>query len=139
MKGKHECRDAEVKVDDSTRRDSGPLSDRQPAAATDARGSAHTPGPWLLSGNNRTVGFYRTLRDRESGTEIPQFCAVANVFERTGDTEANAAFIVRACNSHDDLVAAARSAELILDVLDDRLGDAALSRLRAAIAKAEGR
>lgn len=35
--------------DDLTRRDSGALSDRQPAAATVREGSAHTPGPWSVS------------------------------------------------------------------------------------------
>lgn len=59
---------------------------------------------------------------------------------RDPESEANAAFIVRACNAHDDLLAACKAA------LADRFGaddpcvdaDPITDQLRAALAKAEG-
>lgn len=52
------------------------------------------------------------------------------------DHEANAAFIVRACNSHDDLVAALEQMTAHYEHLDD--GDGSIQQARAAIAKAKG-
>jgi hypothetical protein len=52
----------------------------------------HTPGPWSTSG--------RTIVDK-TGRSI---CNNGN--SSTGDEPANAAFIVRACNSHYELLAA---------------------------------
>lgn len=85
----------------------------------------HTPTPWKASGN----GIHKGIRcvattdyiDRRSGEEFKEACA-------------NAEFIVRACNAHDDLLAAC---EAICGVFEGQ-EDAPLYVLkaRAAIAKA---
>jgi len=55
----------------------------------------HTPGPWIV----RTSG--------EVGTADEMLASVYPIeATRTEERRANAAFIVRACNSHDDLLAA---------------------------------
>jgi hypothetical protein len=60
------------------------------------------------------------------------------------ECEANAALIVRAVNSHDDLVWAAKNAALTIAAILDRAGQdrtssPTLMQLTAAIKKAEGR
>lgn len=77
----------------------------------------HTPTPWKASGN-------AVFRDGHclamTGTDIwmPEV------------EEANAAFIVRACNAHDDLVAALEA------VAEARMPGEARRIARAALAKA---
>lgn len=67
-------------------------------------GTKHTKTPWLVaSGSGRTI-----ITDGR----IP---AVAET--HGDDAEGNAAFIVRACNAHDDLV---RIAELVLQAAANR-------------------
>ncbi len=94
--------------------------------------TAHTPGPWIavpyLSPKGKAL--IKSL-DGKTITSGPML------------TDDDAAFIVRACNAHDDMLAALRSIAGTLDLesfptkgcMENRLGSLA----RAAIAKAEGR
>lgn len=74
-----------------------------------------------------------------------EFRRVADVFAsdqlantpRISEAEANAAFIVRACNAHEDLVAALREAQAALNGAPNTVGlhtqiDAALAKAGAA-------
>ena len=61
-----------------------------------------------------------------------------------GEGEANAAFIVRACNSHDELVAACKEAFNQIQYLHEKFqvtgsGCQVLAKLETAIAKAKGK
>jgi hypothetical protein len=90
-------------------------------------GSGHMPTPWH-------VGPYYTTDVESSRGRV---CECSPLSAPTAI--ANAAFIVRACNSHADLLAAAKRS---LDWLASYQGNAALpayEQMRAAIAKAEGR
>lgn len=58
--------------------------------------NTHTPGPWSLSGDRYIVA--------------PDSELIADCFKESQEDVANAAFIVRACNAHDELVAALRDA-----------------------------
>lgn len=62
--------------------------------------------------------------------------AVVSLSERG---EANAEFIVRACNAHDELVVACEMAEVLIarDIIRDDAN--CLARIRAAIAKVKGK
>ena len=67
----------------------------------------HTPTPWIYALN----GFCRNSANESQFTFGPDLDCVGVVFNRNGPEgnatdEANAAFIVRACNSHDELVKA---------------------------------
>lgn len=102
--------------------------------------SKHTPTPWnfgttaphqriILGGDNRryicNVQIHQTPR--------------ANGLLDEDEREANAAFIVRACNAHDELLAVCKEIEdasVYWSEYDVPLG--ILHRLRAAIANAEG-
>lgn len=95
----------------------------------------HTPGPWehhFLSGRDRIVGpngecIAETGRWKES--ELPEM-------------HANAAFIVRACNAHEELLAAARNllnASRLVGVLGVTEVSIAEEGLEKIITKAEGK
>ena len=60
----------------------------------------HTPTPWK-------AGHYITSPDKVIMDSIGMAIANMNMAER--NTEANAAYIVHACNAHDELVAALES------------------------------
>ena len=63
----------------------------------------HTPGPWKREG-------YLIIVDRKTRRRcaaIASICTTATMIEK--DWEANAEFIVRACNSHDDLLEACKA------------------------------
>jgi hypothetical protein len=64
----------------------------------------HTPTPWTYDSVTRQIWdeHRRTIVDMDYGDQLP------------GMDEANAAFIVRACNSHDQLVGALREANDLL-------------------------
>lgn len=104
----------------------------------------HTPGPWVLD--------ERGIRApaAETGTYSGWTALVVKVdYGRMGNApcadadKANAAFIVRACNAHDELLAALRE---MLAELDGRIAPhgyiyrdtGGMILARAAIAKAEG-
>jgi len=81
----------------------------------------HTPTPW------RAIGF--TIESHDYDHEL-----VCRVSKSGGGTriEANAAFIVRACNAHDELVAALESASRWLGAGSPK---AARQRIIDALAK----
>lgn len=101
----------------------------------------HTPGPWTRTPEERFK------HDSSAGIKGPNgnYLAAALDFNRTDrdeEVEANAEFIVRACNAHDELLAA------LEDIIETPVGHttadcakdlAACIRIaRAAIAKAKG-
>jgi hypothetical protein len=111
---------------------------------------AHTPTPWEVHGPvkegtlNLVDGKTSKMRDVGygiRGVEPKMFGGTVIGIEK-GLTKANAAFIVRAVNAHDDLVS---SASDLLKVLQSRfmrtgcsvIEEAAIKCLRAAIAKAQ--
>jgi hypothetical protein len=63
--------------------------------------SEHTPTPWIVDATKFGPKIYETGRDAD---------AICQLFDKNGiafiSDVANAAFIVRACNSHDALVKA---------------------------------
>lgn len=65
--------------------------------------SQHTPGPWRISGCQ--LGKKLLIEHGDSDTFSP---IIGSVYDDEGrlPQKANAAFIVRACNSHDGLVTA---------------------------------
>ena len=107
--------------------------------------AAHTPGPWAAKN-------WRICANFEDGNPLPikVICDTAHNKEmRTEENEANAEFIVRACNAHDEFVQAAEHAvDLIEAWMNGILAKSgitweseddhppALKELRAAIAKA---
>ena len=96
----------------------------------------HTPGPWVW---------------HEQG-EANEYCLLASgqkwviAFRQNGELmperqRANAAFIVRACNSHDDLLAALVGAEAFMSGIPDTSDlypREWLKVVRAAITRAKG-
>jgi hypothetical protein len=79
----------------------------------------HTPTPWMVIQNDGAYvkedqfAKFRIDTAPESGRDV----AVALVITDTPelDNEANAAFIVRAVNAHDDLVAALEAAATVIE------------------------
>jgi hypothetical protein len=97
--------------------------------------SARTPGPWLVQGEpvryqNGDVGAYITTVTR--GVVPISHYVASNV--RTAD----AAFIVHACNAHDDLVAALRDilGASTCDDAESALADIQVT-VRAALARVQ--
>jgi hypothetical protein len=95
----------------------------------------HTQGPWRV---------FTAFVDAEIVTDRPTANETESIVQFKGQRNAlaNARFIVRACNAHDDMLEAL---ELCVDCLADlaRLDDgtpsiSALDKVRAAIAKATG-
>ena len=91
---------------------------------TDKTAASRTPGPWECG------------TDGEGGIFV---------WPKTGDYiaevsyEVDAQFIVRACNAHDDLVAALREARYALDYMQAHkwmVGRQALAKLDAALKRA---
>jgi hypothetical protein len=108
---------------------------------------AHTPGTWVVSG---TAIHDRETNYDERGARIGETAmriAKTEIMAVPGQQEANAQFIVTACNAHDKLLAACKES---LDTLIDTLRDAynapdqmidqhpTVKLLRAAIKKGEG-
>lgn len=105
--------------------------------------AAHTPGPWVVEESRvqDTGTLFETIRSEPISTsKEPDTGDIAYLTLRQREVRANAAFIVRACNAHDDLLALAREVASQFDdvkhplSVEGRLRDAA----RAAIAKATG-
>lgn len=98
----------------------------------------HTPTPWFLSGphNDGSAGIYTTAN--------PSVDSSVAAFSDVG--EANAAFIVRACNAHDELVAALENtlqfAKACQHMSEDKLMRQAIQhdidKAEAALRKARG-
>ena len=95
--------------------------------------AAHTPTPWIIASQIAGEGIWI----ESEGDEPEEICKVSA--ETTGEKEAkaNAAFIVRACNSHAALVEA-------LELVDDMWAnngeptDEHIRRIRAALKLAKG-
>ena len=95
---------------------------------------SHTPTPWAVEG-------WLIVKDKGVRYSIADVMTTANLND--SEKEANAAFIVRACNSHDDLVAAA---ELLLQQYDSsgdftmggNLTNEPFLLFRAALKRAKG-
>jgi len=88
----------------------------------------HTATPWKLH-------FYDDEKELSIGIQGEKyFCEVARIPNYTSTDEANAEFIVRACNCHDGLLGACESA---LMELKYGAGHEAIDKLQDAIAKAK--
>lgn len=109
--------------------------------------SRHTPGPWKWFTNHICSG---PLKGAFIDAQGPVPARIADVLSHGGvgsqeACEANAAFIVRACNSHEELLAACKAVvEDYLHLAQDADGtvDAhrhyIYRRLKSAILKSEG-
>ena len=95
--------------------------------------STHTPGPWTVDKYSRIITPTREVL-LVSGVALP-----SGNHPKIEEADANAAFIVRACNTHEDLVKACKAtiAHRGKDFLDNTIEPYA--GLVRAIAKAEGR
>lgn len=103
--------------------------------------STHTPGPWEIdeeSEDNAGQTALSITSDNRPGYICGIHCAEGvelDVIDR-----ANAAFIVRACNAHGELVKALKMILKTHDPIEtDEIMEDAREQARAAIAKAEGR
>ena len=90
--------------------------------------SPHTPGPWRSAGGS-------VYLDRDG---LDMLTVVAKCPRRQhspvirkADAEANAAFIARACNAHEDLLAALEFAYLRLSVPDREIIGPAIRKATA--------
>lgn len=100
----------------------------------------HTPGPWFYA--DEAVRSH-VLDNSDDGNEVARTHLDYYGDKVTGEMKANAEFIVRACNAHDDLTSAARFA--VNDAqyyrLDENgfysISEAAYKKLQAAILKAD--
>lgn len=112
----------------------GGRSDLGTAASPQLSHVAHTATPWKLNAKYVRDEDCIYIESENADRSIGQTSAVATVFNDGDNAAANAAFIVRACNAHGDLVKALKS------VAEDRHACAVMKmRALAAIAKAEGR
>ena len=102
--------------------------------------SAHTSGPWMwtTTGPHMADDYTQPYAISEHGKAN----LIAGVFGdvQGGDdiAQANAEFIVRACNAHDDLLAALKTV-IANHCPNDRVFCGSCSAARDIIAKAEGR
>lgn len=121
----------------------------------------HTPLPWISTGyveNDYEVPYFKIEQDRRDADGfMKDICPLIAKVTYGGEKEmaANAAFIARACNSHDALLAALKfmfgeieSGNLVRDTSKDAQPDyhrrmltfvSELGKAQSAIAKAEGR
>lgn len=101
---------------------------------------SHTPTPWKLGPTGDTV-------DDANGLELLRMYEADGREEPTAlPYRANAAFIVRACNSHEELLSALKRAREALKANEEITGtwelyqaSPEMKAIHAAIAKAEGR
>jgi hypothetical protein len=107
--------------------------------------SNHTPTPWFVGAQNDAL-YIIDRKPRPSTDDIApnqDVCVVAKTYNQgraTGREDANAAFIVRACNAHNDLVAALKNLVAMADYfMTDAPQRIAIEEAVAAIAQAEGK
>lgn len=99
--------------------------------------STHTPGPWSVG---RSCDGFVTVTD---GTKTICSVGVADMFDQV---EIDAAYIVLACNAHEEMLEALRTTEANFARLFDGQPEIEMSlankltreKVQAAIAKAEG-
>lgn len=107
----------------------------------------HTPTPWILSSG--TNGAVRAVHAwKEGGKHIIIAKFPDRTIEDSAEMEANAAFIVRACNAHEELLKLIKTAYCIVaEAMPKQAPDPVafvsvqkdwLKRTEQAIAKAEG-
>jgi len=101
----------------------------------------HTPTPWKVLQAGDPSGVPRVTSDKGG---VAVICVNRYMGEKgpSAEESANAAFIVRACNAHDELVAALTLAKYVLATLslDDDCTEGqpeALAAARAALAKVQ--
>ncbi len=106
----------------------------------------HTPLPWILTWTDFERGGSRFnidfSHDSANGDK-----ATGNIFlgdgQRGSHGRANAEFIIRACNAHEEMLEALKDMTELVDCLYEvsppHLIRARFAKARAAIAKAEGR
>jgi hypothetical protein len=112
----------------------------------------HTKGPWRYhkDENGRGYEFYGQTKDKRFGFEqsYKEICRINSrktgarrgmspTFYSHPEDQANAAFIVRACNSHDELLEALKTAQVRIFMLEGASDE--YNKADAAIDKAEGR
>lgn len=87
--------------------------------------SEHTPTPWHLGRNGGVYADTQFSRVFADGSGTARVCLSCDFPDRPGEDDANEAFIVRAVNHHDALVAALRAAldyiRGCVDVWEDHL------------------
>ena len=105
--------------------------------------SRHTDVPWEARTPSDTPTHVVKIYQDAEGRRCTAFVAVCSA--TTLDNAANAEFIVRACNSHDDLLAALKEAIATIKVFHGKPAwdiyercAPEMQRFKAAIAKAEG-
>lgn len=106
--------------------------------------SKHTPGPWSADGAN----ILYAAPHEDDAFEVIEINAPYNSQDRQliayipagfGQSQTNAAFIVRACNAHEELVNQLRLAQRMLLQTNWRLEEEFMAEIAAAIANAEER
>lgn len=115
----------------------------------------HTEGPWFVSGVRFRMngGTWHSINRYDEAKKQDENICCVGYDERTGLGLADAHFIVRACNAHDELVSAAKAARIHLTTLGgdprssvssdgsidgDEMQAAVLDLIDAAIARATG-
>ena len=95
--------------------------------------SEHTPGPWKRDSSSLVPNLYPFIAG-------PNGEAIADVWGDVDVANANAEFIVRACNAHDDLLVACEEAleDLAFFNAEWDCYDEVEGKCRTAIAKAKG-
>jgi hypothetical protein len=106
----------------------------------------HTPTPWSIGGLSSNPGEGHVIEsdsaDRTIAWTANSYCTANDEEYISQEDEANAEFIVRACNSHDALLRAIQ--EVLYSYEDDSDTDLAIKlespmeNLQEAIAKAKG-
>lgn len=108
-------------------------------------GVKHTPTPWKTGGRIGSLNI-----DAENGRGIATcgYTDTSDVTKSLAENVANAEFIVRACNSHDDLIhylkriaqiAEIRQNENLNDATIHAITECMMSLAKEALAKAEGK
>lgn len=101
---------------------------------------AHTPTPWAVCYDPANDSWYAGVTISGKTGQGKTDYRVADVSVLNHAYKANAAFIVRACNAHDDLLAALRKIDHTLSVHGHVDADTELHGVvRAAISKAESK
>lgn len=128
------CRDTRFGEPDGQRNPTQPTA---PASM-----AMHTPTPWQLSPDDKTCIWGHRVNDA-TGITASYFFTLAETMGYKTEREANAAFIVRACNSHAQLVDALDDCQGVLDYLNRQLAGKSvavrivLDKARAALTAAQ--
>ena len=107
-----------------------------------SREQTHTPTPWVIRTFPYGKGGSWVMSNTPDGPTGQVFADLIASPTTSKNSDANMAFIVRACNAHEDLLAACKTFAERLDYLQELWGaegftTASVQKLREAIAKAE--